>query len=349
MSNQQANVAILLTPRTGNEGSAIAVVRLRGPATAEFLSRFFSAHPKSGRSVHGNLYDGETIIDDAIVVIDEKDPYADLCLHGGAWVIESTLNLARREGFQILDQTLPLQEAAFDAGDELEHEVLAYLPMARTPEAVRMLLDQPRAWNQAKQNGFDATAVLADKTLWRLLHPSEIAIVGEPNVGKSTLANRLFGRERSITADVPGTTRDWVGEMADIDGLPAVLIDTPGIRETADEIERAAIGASRERIREIELVIRVLDATSKNTPHLSPRPTHGEPEIKEIVATNKIDLVGRAVTGAIGISARTGEGIDRLIAEIHKVLGVQAIDHPRMRWWTDRQRDWIQATTQMTE
>ena len=56
-----------------------------------------------------------------------------------------------------------------------------------------------------------------------------VAIVGPPNVGKSTLANRLFGQARSITADQPGTTRDWVGGVADIVGLAVTLVDTPGV------------------------------------------------------------------------------------------------------------------------
>ena len=86
-----------------------------------------------------------------------------------------------------------------------------------------MLLNQPAAWRK----GIDPAAMLKDMTLWRLLHPPKIAIVGEPNVGESTLANRLFGQQRSITADVPGTTRDWVGEMADIGGLAAMLIEYP--------------------------------------------------------------------------------------------------------------------------
>ena len=67
---------------------------------------------------------------------------------------------------------------------------------------------------------------------------------GAPNVGKSTLANQLFAQQRSITADLPGTTRDWVGEMANIDGLPVMLVDTPGVRETSDAIEREAIERS---------------------------------------------------------------------------------------------------------
>jgi small GTP-binding protein len=327
---------MLLTPRAGNEGSAIAVIRLKGPGVTAFLLKHFSREPLAGRSVHGELRDGETLIDDMVLVTGFACAWADLCLHGGAWVIESALKLARREGFEVLDPALPVPDAALDAQDELGREVQAYLALARTPAVVCMLLDQPRAWKEAVAKGFNASALLADQTLWRLLHPPEIAIIGAPNVGKSTLANRLFGRDRSITADVPGTTRDWVGEMADIGGMPAVLIDTPGVRKTTDEIERAAIGASRQRIRGCELLIHVFDATSTNVP----LPQHGE---AGIAVANKIDLISRPVSGAIAISAKTGEGVDRLIEEIHRVLGIRTIDQPRMRWWTDRQQKYIRS------
>ena len=162
-----------------------------------------------------------------------------------------------------------------------------------------MLLNQPAAW----QKEFDAAAMLKDMTLWRLLHPPKIAIIGEPNVGKSTLANRLFGQQRSITADVPGTTRDWVGEMADIGGLPAMLIDTPGLRETDDPIERGAISASGEKIREADLLIEVLDATW-------PRPV-SLPENAEgrIVVINKIDQPSGL--GRIGSGCHSHFGEDR--------------------------------------
>ena len=95
----------------------------------------------------------------------------------------------------------------------------------------------------------------------RLLNPATVAIVGPPNVGKSTLANALFGQERSIVADIPGTTRDWVGGTADLAGLPVVLVDTPGQRVTSDAIEREAIALSRTPIASADLILMVSDAT----------------------------------------------------------------------------------------
>src|SRR5687767_4568879 len=133
----------------------------------------------------------------------------------------------------------------------LEREVEAYLAVARTELAMRTLLDQERLWGEwvEGRREVDASVVLADRSLYWLLHPPRVAIVGVPNVGKSTLANQLFAQERSITADVAGTTRDWVGEIANVDGLAVMLVDTPGVRETADDIERKAIEGSAGQVR----------------------------------------------------------------------------------------------------
>jgi small GTP-binding protein len=327
-----SNSAILLTPRPSAGGSAIAVVRIRGLRVLEFLRKFFSRPPSPGLCVHGELRDGQSIIDDCLVVLDRGGHWADICLHGGAWVIESTLKLARREGFAIIDPALPIPSEALDEeAGELEREVLQYLPLALTEPAIRMLLNQPAAWRAE----IDPPAILKDMTLWRLLHPPKIAIVGEPNVGKSTLANRLFGQQRSITADVPGTTRDWVGEMADIRGLAAMLIDTPGLHETDDPIERSAIAAGGEKIREADLLIEVLDATGH-----APRSLPKSEELK-IIVINKIDQPAgwdASAVHAIRISAKTGQGCDEFCGAVHLRLGIGDLNPDRPRWWTERQR-----------
>lgn len=89
-----------------------------------------------------------------------------------------------------------------------------------------------------------------------------IAIVGPPNAGKSSLLNRLLGHDRSIVADTPGTTRDYVEERADLGGVPCVLIDTAGLRETDDEVESIGVNRSRLIAANADLVWYVFDATS---------------------------------------------------------------------------------------
>jgi small GTP-binding protein len=329
------NTAILLTPPAAVGGSAIAVIRLRGSLLAPFLSRHFSKTALSNRCVHGELRDGDSIIDDPVVVLAADGSWADICLHGGAWVVESALTLARREGFEILPgSALPLSDEALDDScSAFEREMLAHLPLARTEPAIHMLLDQPSAWRRAIDTGLNAQNVLADQTLWRLLNPPKVAIVGEPNVGKSTLANQLFGQQRSITADLPGTTRDWVGEFADIDGVSVLLVDTPGQRDAADVIELAAIAASQEQIKASDLVIVVLDATTP-PPSIASDP-------RALVVVNKIDQPPAwdfESLDLVQISARTGHGLGGLRHEIHQRLGVARLHESQPRWWTPRQK-----------
>jgi tRNA modification GTPase len=115
------------------------------------------------------------------------------------------------------------------------------------------------------------------------------AIIGRPNAGKSSLLNQLLGRNRAIVSHIPGTTRDTIEETANIRGIPVVFIDTAGLRESGDEIEREGIRRSRESLAQAELILHVLDASE---------PLTGEDEKhfadfagkKRILVRNKIDL-----------------------------------------------------------
>jgi small GTP-binding protein len=315
---------MLLTPAGVG---AIAVVRLRGEAVGGFLAKHFSKQVAADRCVYGELRDGQAVIDDAVAV--RHGGFVDLNVHGGVWVVRSVLEMAKREGFEILDSSLEMM----DGDSVLEKEVAGALPMARTELALRVLLNQPEAWRKR----FDAAKVLDDKSLWWLLNPPRVAIVGVPNAGKSTLANQLFARERSITADVPGTTRDWVGEMANIDGLMVMLVDTPGIRATQDQIEHRAIEGSREQVATADLVVLVLDHT---------QPPGGQVELVRqykdaLIVANKVDRPGLWDVGndAIGTVATAGQGLDRLRKAIRRRFGCDNLDPGKARWWTERQRE----------
>lgn len=90
----------------------------------------------------------------------------------------------------------------------------------------------------------------------------KVAIVGSPNAGKSSLLNGLLGEERAIVTDVPGTTRDTIQEMMDIGGMPVVLEDTAGIRDTQDQVEKIGIGRSRKALQRADVVLFVIDGSS---------------------------------------------------------------------------------------
>lgn len=321
-----------VTLLTAPGSSAIAVIRLSGPGVDAFLARRFSKPVALDRCVHGLLRDGDRVIDDAIAV--RSAGFVDLNLHGGNWVVRSALRLAQADGFELCDLIPDPQQS------EIWQEVLAALPLAKTETAVRMLLAQPAAWEKLPAGLGEIQKIIDDPSgRWLIALPT-VAIAGPPNVGKSTLANQLFGQVRSITADLPGTTRDWVGEIANIDGLAVLLLDTPGQRATDDPIESAAIAASSPRIKAAEVVVLVLDQT---------QPLDGEmiaAHANAIIVANKSDL-GRqwsaAEIGAIETVATEGYGLDLLREEIRRRLGIESMTIERARWWTPRQRDLLRG------
>ena len=155
-----------------------------------------------------------------------------------------------------------------------------------------------------------------------------VAIVGAPNVGKSTLLNALLGEDRAITSDIPGTTRDTVEESIVIEGVRYRFIDTAGIRETEQMIERLGIERSLAKIRDAAIVICLLDATKKDESEqmLSKVESLIDSENQKIiVVANKSDLNGHIKEelsglseGAISISALRKEGLRELEKAIVK-------------------------------
>jgi len=346
---------MLLTPPGP---AAIAVIRLIGPRTAEFLRAHFSKEPRAGRCVHGTLRDGEKEIDDPVVVLVSSDA-ADLNVHGGPWVVRSVLELARREGFGVIESSQPPTSLeGVDGGSLLEREVMANLCLARTKLGVRALLAQTGAWSEYRpkfermyivQRMLALQQIRADMSLWRLLHPPRVAIVGAVNVGKSTLANQLFGQERSITADVAGTTRDWIGEIADINGLPVMLVDTPGQRQTHDSIEQQAIEQSRAQISAADLVVLVLDANRALEPQQAPL-LASYPDA--LVVLNKADqprAFDASALHALETVATSGSGIAELRERIASFFGCASIDLHQPRCWTPRQRELIERAIEQPD
>lgn len=147
---------------------------------------------------------------------------------------------------------------------------------------------------------------------------ARVAITGRPNVGKSSLFNSLIRSERAIVTDVPGTTRDTLSESIDIGGVPVVLTDTAGLRDTTDNVETLGIERTHRAMGEADLVLLVLDGSSEVGPadrDLLTRTT----ESNRIVVMNKCDVpsfqsLARCVpeVEAINVSARTGEGLSAL-------------------------------------
>jgi tRNA modification GTPase len=181
------------------------------------------------------------------------------------------------------------------------------------------------------------TALEASFARGRIVHDGlTLAIVGRPNVGKSSLFNRLVKRERAIVTATPGTTRDTVTERISLNGIPLELVDTAGLREAAEEVEQLGIARSREALADAALVVVVLDATQplNDEERRLLAAVEGRPAV---AAVNKCDLMetGQPMPNCAGVpalatSALTGEGIPALRERILALATGGAAAEPGM-------------------
>jgi len=140
-----------------------------------------------------------------------------------------------------------------------------------------------------------------------------LCLAGAPNVGKSSLMNALLGKERAIVTDIPGTTRDTLEEEMRFSGLHFKLIDTAGIRQTDEIVEREGIRRSQEAMRRADLILLVLDAT-KGVTASEKELMQEAPEGKTVLVWNKIDAPSEHAPpqGAVTVSARERIGLEEL-------------------------------------
>jgi tRNA modification GTPase len=173
----------------------------------------------------------------------------------------------------------------------------------------------------------------------------QIAIVGKPNVGKSSLFNALAGASRAIVTDVPGTTRDLVSEVVDLDGLRVTLVDTAGLRETRDAIEAEGVARSRQAQSVADLILIVVDraAPLEAEDRAIIDAVAGRPRL---IAANKSDIAAGAKSPwdvealrhagcpIVEISAVTGDGLeplrDRIASALDATGGGTRADRPEI-------------------
>ena len=146
------------------------------------------------------------------------------------------------------------------------------------------------------------------------------AIVGRPNVGKSSLLNRLLGEDRAIVTEIPGTTRDTVEEVVAARGIPFHLVDTAGIQETSDAVEHLGIQRSRKAVEQADLLLTLIDASVPLSEADRQVLALAEGKARVIIA-NKCDLPMRAALAelpppVVHLSALTGQGLDALHEEM---------------------------------
>jgi tRNA modification GTPase len=165
----------------------------------------------------------------------------------------------------------------------------------------------------------------------RIREGAVVALTGSPNVGKSSLFNRLLEEERAIVTPLAGTTRDAVRSSVQVEGVPLHIIDTAGLRETDDEIEKIGIERSWREIERADLVLLLVDARNGVGEAEQAILARLPPLLSRIIVHNKADLAGRpaarqssdgeAGSAEICLSAKSGEGVELLRRELLRIAG----------------------------
>jgi tRNA modification GTPase len=355
----RAGVFSVLTP-PGRGG--IAVVRCFGPAAPDALAAAFrpakseilnlkseigdvtlrpraaSGLPDVGRLAYGHFTDtdGRTL-DEIILYRAAADAFEVNC-HGGPAAVEA---VCRRLAALGLERVGPDRLLEFEGAALLERDARRLLASARTPLAARILLDQLNgalaralvAIAADLEAGRTADADRAMATLlarWHscgrfLAEAPRVALAGRPNAGKSTLLNRLLGADRVLTSAAPGTTRDVVEADAALEGAPVVLVDTAGLHEAREGVERESVVRARREAAAAPLVVYLLDAAEGATD--ADRAALAVLGPRALAVWNKSDLtrfpepaaeaaghVPRLGTSApaLRVSALRGDGVDAL-------------------------------------
>ena len=205
--------------------------------------------------------------------------------------MDGALSSKVQEWRKDLIRAVSLIEATIDFADE-------DIPTDVTPEVLG-LINKTQADIKSEIKGSFAAE--------RIREGFEIAIVGPPNIGKSTLLNALAGRDAAITSDMAGTTRDVIEVKMDISGFAVTLLDTAGIRETTDKIEKIGVDRAKLRAKNADLRLFITHSGEPNDLKLNP-------EENDIVVIGKSDLLNKP--DILAISGKSGEGLDSLLEEI---------------------------------
>jgi len=318
--------AVLTPPGRGG----IKVVRCVGPDAEAALAKCFrpAQLPRPSRLAYGHIIDADGRPIDEVILHNAGTAFEVNC-HGGPAAVRAVCERLAAAGLREVDGDRLMQ---LEGLPRIVRDARRALRRAFTPLAARILLDQlGGALAAAIESLRQAPSTVAIDVLldrWRtcgrfLADPPRIVIAGRPNSGKSTLLNRLVGAERAITSAAPGTTRDYVEAEAALEGAPAVLVDTAGLRKPGGEIERQGIARAREELARAAVVIYLIDAAEGANPEDDA--TLQSLGGRALVVLSKIDSrlaasQGRARFSA-AISALTGEGLPALVAAVLEKLG----------------------------
>lgn len=324
----------------------ITVILLSGPETERILDKTFRplpSHRDGGEGVLqlGHLIRGERVIDE--VIVSRRACRAEINIHGGPAVARAALELLADCGAKVRPPRAGPAETFAPAHPSWDNpaigtEMLEALPAARSALVVSAMTQQ---WS----GGLSALACSTEPepqqlrqaaealgAMRRLLEPAEVVLAGPPNVGKSTLTNALVGRQVSIAHAAPGTTRDWVRELALLEGVPVYLTDTAGIWDAPGEVDAEAVRRARRCVGQADVVV-LLDSGE-----LTQCPSWCHPD-RTIRVWSKCDIHPPRDAAGLAVSGITGDGLGQLGGAILAVLGLDRFEACEGRAFTARQAD----------
>ncbi len=354
---------------TGTGTAALATLRVIGRDAEPILDHLLTpAPPPPGRHALCHVQDNAGRIDQIVVGHETAGTYALHC-HGNPLIAERILACLRDRGARLVEgeDLLPTR------GTFVEHEIDRALGQTRTLRGASLvsaqrdhgLLPLLRRWQDDVSLSLPTVQGQCQNLLGRyppgrtLLEGCRVMLVGPPNSGKSTLFNRLLGIDKSIVAEVEGTTRDWVDGDLTLPDLHLHLFDTPGLdsqlaQQAASHLDRAAQDQALALLNRADFYLLVLDNSQSAAPDPL-LPLDKLPASKTLVALNKNDLPTRLDAGVYQryahlhrISAAQDSGLAPLIDGIRSLSGVKELDIRLPTPFTSRQSDLLTALMQTT-
>ena len=343
---------------TGDTPSAIAVIELIGPQAAEWLARHWTPAHRSDtiridairygilrlqtqaqelpkNKLPANKLPGNAPVGESVVVCRTAEDRYELHCHGGHAASQAILNCLLDEGIQIQSA---IESFAQTQTDPIDTEATLELLKAKTLRTARILMDQKRGALRDAFNQIDRALERADLPEARrlaeelkswnsvgkhLTAPFDVLLCGPPNVGKSSLLNRILGYRRAIVHDQAGTTRDLLVEETSIEGWPVRIQDSAGIRTSGDLTEQLGVQRAIEASSSADLQLILVDPAEGWTQ--AHQGLFDSKPHKSMLVLTKADLRlprpnSLPACPSLSVSAQTGEGIDELLKAIAKGL-----------------------------
>ncbi|MBI5865909.1 MAG: 50S ribosome-binding GTPase [Planctomycetes bacterium] len=264
---------------TSTDPAAIGIVGVTGPAVPALFGTVVRFETQNAATLTAGSVrraklteaDGE-IIDDIVISVWRASPDWEiwLHLHGGPWIMRRCCERLKAAGYH---ESSDESGEAWRSHDALEATIWGWLPRMKTLEGARWLLSQrdrlpkllARLDGTSKRHPKLAAAAFRalrerGKALEWYSTPVRIALIGPPNAGKSTLANRLAGCPVSLESTEPGTTRDWIEIPAEVGGFPVTWIDTAGVFEATSSLDAAGVEATHRVAAKADVILLVLDS-----------------------------------------------------------------------------------------